>query len=359
MKWTVINDLHIGVNRTGGTTAESASKLRQFALDRYAELLGLGQRIIINGDMFDAYNIPLSDLLQAYQITAEWLLDDSEAFHSLHLIPGNHDLSKNSMNLGSFQLLAHLLMARFPNRVFYLPGANWVSEGDGIYAISHVANQELFELALSNVPDNVKVLLLHCNFDNVFAGQSDHSLNLSRDQAKALTKRGITIVMGHEHQGRTLMNDKVIIVGNQSPTSVSDCLVHGDGQKDGRKYALAIDGDDMELVPTWSFKDDVGGFREVDWRDLANAPDGPLFIRVSGEASASEAPSVIKAISKFRQNSKAFVITNGVKVEGVCNADTLAESVEDIRSVDVLAMLIETLDEAQAACVRKLLAEKV
>lgn len=357
MKWTVINDLHIGVNRTGGTTAESAAKLRQFALDRYAELLRLGQRIIINGDMFDAYNIPLSDLLQAYQTTAEWLL--SNPGNTVHLIPGNHDLSKNSMNLGSFQLLAHLLVLRFPSMVFYLPGGNWISEGDGIYAISHVANQELFELALSNLPDNVKVLLLHCNFDNVFAGQSDHSLNLSREQAKVLTKRGITIVMGHEHQGRTLMNDKVILVGNQFPTSVSDCLVHGDGQKDGRKYALVIDGDDMELVPTWSFKDDVGGFREVDWRDLANAPDGPLFIRVSGEASASEAPSVIKAISKFRQNSKAFVITNGVKVEGVAGADELAQSVEDIRSVDVLEMLIETLDEAQAACVRKLLAEKV
>jgi len=115
----------------------------------------------------------------------------------------------------------------------------------------------------------------------------------------------------------------------------------------------------VEFVDTWARTDDVGGFREVDWRDLAKAPDGPLFIRVSGDATAAEAPSVIKAISKFRQTSKAFVITNGVKVEGVAGADELAQSVEDIRSVDVLEMLIDTLDPDQAACVRKLLAGEV
>ena len=356
MTYTVLNDLHIGVNRTGGTTAEIATKLRQFVLDRYAELLKLGDKIVVNGDCFDNYIIPLSDLLQAYQTTAVWLAGSN--VRQIDLIPGNHCLSKSSANLSSFELMARLLEARFPGQVRYLQGANWVDEGHGIYAVSHVSNQEIFELALSNVPDNVKVLLLHVNFDNVFAGQSDHSLNLSRAQAKELTKRGITLVLGHEHQGRTLMNDKVVIVGNQVPTSVSDCLVHGEGQKDGRKYALVIDGDDMELVPTWSFKDDVGGFREVDWRDLSKAPDGPLFIRVGGEATAAEAPSVIKAISKFRQTSKAFVITNGVKVEGVAGADELAASVEDIRSVDVLQMLIDTLDPDQAACVRKLLADK-
>ena len=250
-------------------------------------------------------------------------------------------------------------MAQFPGKVQYLRGGGWVRQECGLYAISHCPNQGLFDLELSRVPEDVKTILLHANFDNLYAGQSDYSLNLSREQAKVLVKRGVTVVMGHEHQGRTLMNDKVIIVGNPYPSSVSDCLTHGEGQKDGRKYALVIDGDDMELVPTWSFKDDVGGFREVDWRDLAKAPDGPLFIRVGGEATAAEAPSVIKAISKFRQTSKAFVITNGVKVEGVAGADELAASVEDIRSVDVLEMLIETLDAEQAACVRKLLAGEV
>ena len=354
-KYLVINDLHLGVNRTGGTTADSAVALRQYALNQYRELLKLGGNVIINGDMFDSFNVPLSDLLQAYQTTVEWFLLSEGV--TLTLIPGNHDLSKNSLNLSSFEMLAKLLMARFPAQVCYLPGSNWVDQPAGIYAISHVANQELFELALSNVPDSVKTLLLHCNFDNVFAGQSDHSLNISREQAKALTKRGITLVLGHEHQGRTMMNDKVILTGNQYPTSVSDCLVHGDGQKDGCKYALVIDGADMELIPTWSFKDAFGGFADIAWDCLPTEDIGKCFVRVTGSATAAESASVIKAISKFRQTSNAFVITNGVKVTGLSDSDELAESVEDIRSVDVIEMLIETLDAEQAACVRKLLLE--
>lgn len=355
MKWTVINDLHIGVQRSGGTTGESADALRAYALERYGKLLYFGEHIIVNGDMFDTYQIPMMDLLTTYQTTVHWLSQDEA--RTIDLIPGNHDLSKNSANLSSFELMALLLQSRYPEQVRYLAGGNWVNEDDGVYAISHVMNQELFELELSRVPDDVNTLLLHCNWDNKFAGQSDHSLNIDREQAKVLTKRGITLVLGHEHQGRTMMNDKVIIVGNSFPSSVSDCLSHGEAQKDGRKYCLGINGENMELIPTWSPNDDEGGYAEVDWRDLANAPAGRKFIRVSGEATAAEAASVIKCISKLRQSSDAFVITNAVKVEGSGTDESFAESVEDIRAVNVIEMLIETLDTEQAACVRKLLKE--
>lgn len=353
-KWLVINDLHLGVMRSGGTTPSSAQALRQFVQDRYRELMRLGTNVVVNGDFFDTYQVPMTDLLIAYMTTAEWLTSTGQ---KLVLIPGNHDLSKNSANMSSFEVMARLLMAQFPDKVRYLPGSNWVDEADGIWAISHLANQELFDLALTKVPEGTKTLLLHVNFDNVFAGQSDHSLNIDREQAKALTKRGITLVLGHEHQHRTMMSDKVILVGNQIPTSVSDCLTHGEGQKDGKKYCLEINGEDMELFPTWSFNDKVGGFAEADWQDLGSVREGAGFVRVIGTATSAEAPSVIKAISKFRQSHKAFVVTNGVKVEGVGSVDGIADSIEDIRSVNVLDMLLATLDAEQAACVRKLLAE--
>lgn len=356
MKYTVLNDLHLGVIRSGGTTQESAAALRAWTMQRYKSLLGVGDNVIINGDMFDTYMVPLSDLLDAYQITAEWL-DDIKC--TLVLIPGNHDLSKNSANIGSFQLLAHLLIARFPAQVRYLVGGNWVDRQAGIYAISHVPNQDLFELALSVVPEGVNTLLLHCNYDNTFACAADHSLNLMRDQAKVLVKRGITVVLGHEHQGRTMMNDKVIIVGNQFPTSIADCLAHGDGQKDGTKYLLQIDGEDMELIPTWSRGDADGGYQEVDWQTISSGMEHESFIRVTGHATASQAADVIKTVSKLRQNSDAFVITNSVKIEGAGDDVEIAESVEDIRAVNVIEMLIESLDADQQVVVRKLLAEDV
>jgi DNA repair exonuclease SbcCD nuclease subunit len=350
----VISDLHIGVQRSGGTTTESAAALRKFTLDRLTALLAPAKHVAINGDFFDTYQVPMTDLFQAYLTLSEWLHGGGE---DLWLIPGNHDLSKNSANMSSFELLAQLLLQAFPDKVRYLAGGNWVDTEAGIYAISHVPNQDLFELELGRVPDDVKTLLLHCNFDNEFAGQSDHSLNIARAQAKELTQRGITLVLGHEHQSRTMMNDKVILVGNQFPTSVSDCMAHGEGQKDGRKYFLEITGDDMELKQTWSKNDDVGGYAEVDWEDLANAPKGRKFIRVSGNATAAEAPGVIKAISKFRQTSEAFVVTNAVRIAGRGDSDELAESVEDIRTINVIDMLLETLDADQQAVVRKLLLE--
>lgn len=357
MKYTVLNDLHLGVQRTGGTTAESAQTLRAFTLSNYKGLLNqASNNVVINGDMFDTYSVPLVDLLDAYEITANWL--SNEACH-LTLIAGNHDLSKNSANIGSLQLLAFLLKDRFPGQVEFIQGATWVDEGQGIYAISHVLNQELFDLELGRVPDNVKYLLLHCNFDNSFAGMADHSLNLMRDQARVLVKRGITVILGHEHQGRTIMNDKVIIVGNQFPTSIADCLAHGEGQKDGIKCMLQIDGDDLELVPTWNHLQAWGGYEEVDWQYIGNAPINADFIRIDGKATSAQAAEVIKVISKLRQSSKAFVITNAVKIDAGEGQQEIEASVEDIRAVNVIDMLLEALDEDQRAVVRKLLAEDV
>ena len=113
----------------------------------------------------------------------------------------------------------------------------------------------------------------------------------------------------------------------------------------------------MELVPTWSRGSSTGGYAEVDWRDTN--PAFSDFTRVVGEATSAESADVIKVISKWRQTAKAFVITNAVKVEGVAGAEELAESVEDIRSVNVVEMLIEQLDPDQAKAVRSLLAGDV
>lgn len=349
----VISDLHLGVQRVAGTTPASAEQLRMWAHTKLDNLLDLGRRVIVNGDFFDSYLVPTSDLLQAFLTLTEWLNAGGE---KLWLIPGNHDLSKNSSNLSSFTLMARLLVAQFPDKVSYLVGGNWVDEEEGIYAISHVANQDLFDVALEAIPQNAKYCLLHCNFDSTFAGQSDHSLSLDRDVAKALVKRGVTLILGHEHQGRTLMNDKVVIVGNQFPTSISDCLKKGDAQADGHKYCLEIRGDDLNLIPTWSPTDGAGGYVELDWQDLAAAVvPGRGFVRVTGSATAAQSADVVRAISKFRQASNSFVVANAVKVEGVQNEETLAQSVEDIRAVNVMDILLGMLNEDQQTAIRKLL----
>lgn len=353
----VFNDLHLGVQRTGGTTPQSAGELRAYAHKMHAQLLTFaedGDVVLINGDLTDQFNIDLGQAIEIYATAAEFMTQRPGV--KLIWAVGNHDLSKDSSKLGTVAFLGSLLESQFDGRFSLVTKAQMVI--DGFYVIPHVANQALFDLELERVPDEAKVVFLHCNYDNTFACAADHSLNLSRDQAKVLVKAGKFVVLGHEHQGRTMMGDKVVITGNQFPTSVSDCLSHGDAQKDGTKYALAMnlsDPSDMELLPTWSADDRVGGYAEIDWRQASSAPSNLGFIRVAGTATTEEAAEVVKVISTLRQTHKAFVITNAVKVEGVDGEDAPQVSIEDIKAVSVIELLMGMLDEPQQAAVQSLM----
>lgn len=352
MTWLVVNDTHLGVQRAGGTTRDSAEALRVFLRERFSKLLAGHNRVVVNGDLFDTFEVPVSDMLETYVELSAWLSSGGER---LHLLPGNHDLSKNSSNMSSFELMARLLCMQYPQQVFYLQGGGWIDQDDGMYGISHVPNQDLFELEISRVPEGVRYLLLHVNVDNAFACLADHSLNLSRAQAKSLTSRGITVVVGHEHQGREILSGRVVIPGNPFPSSVADCLPHGDAQRDGTKRALIIDGDSHRYITTWTPDDADGWYTEVDWKELADVEEeGRGFIRVVGDATVAESSDAIKAIATFRQRSKSFVVTNAVKVESLESLEELAESIEDVRSVNVAEMLMELLDPKEREVVQSL-----
>lgn len=359
MKYLVINDIHLGVSRTGGTTQESAGALRDYTHLQFSKLLGLAQTenvnaVIINGDLADQYNLPLSGALEIYSALDEWM--GGNPYKDLIIACGNHDLSKDSTRLGTVEFVGALLKMKYGIRFDLVTKPQALS--GRIYVIPHVTNQDVFELELSRVPEGTKYLLLHCNYDNKFAADAEHSLNLDRAQAKALKAKGITMVLGHEHQGRESLGGSVVIVGNNFPSSVSDCLAHGDGQKDGTKRALIIEDGAHRFVPTWTPDDAEGWFAQIDWRELKDVEEeGRGFVRVEGDASEAEAADVIKAISAFRQRSKSFVVANAVKVEQAESLEDIATAIADIRNVSVLELLLEQLEPAQQAAVRKLLGE--
>lgn len=357
-KTLVISDLHLGVQRSGGTTMRSADELREFARQKHVDLLALApangcKRVVVNGDLTDVYDISLTEALDLYSDTNEFLSanPDIELIWAL----GNHDLSKDSSRLGTVAFVGALLRMRHSTfRLISEP-----TQVDDLYIIPHLINQDVFDYALTQVPDGVKWLLLHCNYDNTFACAADHSLNISRDQAKEFKGRGIKLVLGHEHQGRETLGSSVIIVGNQFPTSIADCLPHGEAQRDGKKRAMVIDGDAHSFITTWTPDDADGWFARVDWRELKEVEEeGRGFIRVEGDAARDEATDVIKAIATFRQRSKSFVVTNAVRVEQAEGLEDIGDSIEDVRSLNVIDLLLEQLDEKEAAVVRALLAEK-
>ena len=243
MKTAIINDLHLGVKRTGGTTPASAAMLNEWAFEQYRKLLQQAvkhgaERIIVNGDLTDRYDIDLVDALKLFEITGTFMSDHINVQVIWAL--GNHDLSKDSSKLGTVQFIGSLLSG-IHSRFFLVSRSEYWSQPDTLI-IPHLVNQDEFDTAVeAATKSGPRYLLLHCNYDNPFAGAADHSLNLSREQARRLKKAGVTTILGHEHQGRKDLGDTLVVVGNQFPTSVADCLSHGDAQKDGKKYMLMID----------------------------------------------------------------------------------------------------------------------
>ena len=329
MKYTILNDLHIGTLRASGTSPQSAKALRQYATDYLAKMLkDIDNDLIILGDLFDGFQVPLSDALVTLKHFTAWL----NKGHKLYLVPGNHDLSNDSSKLSTFEFVSSVL-AENPN-VKYHRGGGWLCENDSIYCISHVYNQDLFDLELDKVPA-CDYLLLHCNDDNGFAREKDHSLNLSKAQAdKSKSKR---IVLAHEHIPG--LHGKVLKAGNQFPMSISDCLGYTD-----KRYINLVGGGEYESVSTW----DSSEFAEYDWRHVQNSDH--KFIRVVGNADESEAAAAIGAIANLRKASSAFVVGSGVRFASSgheVDIEAALASAEDAREFNLMAALKEILKPEQ------------
>lgn len=361
----LLNDIHLGVQRASGTTPASALQLQEYLLERLERILfeHRDKDAIINGDLFDSFMVSMLMILGFYNVARNWLIATGRegsrplaAAFAPHMKigRGNHDWSKDDSKLSAFDFVCRLLAMEFPDRFQAIVTSSWIDER--IYMIPHVANQALFELELEKaataLPDGrPRLLLLHANYHNFYKPESDHSLNVSEEQAKRLVAAGWTLVFGHEHQAREPLSG-VIVTGNQWPSSVADCLKNpGD-----KKYAHIIDTNlDLTQVETWSAAAD---FKELDWRQLEMSDNTTAFVRVTGKASAEEAPHVIEAISRYRKDCTAYVVSNAVEIAGVVSMEDLPASVENVKAFDVYGFLLEHLEtDRQRDVVKKLLAE--
>ena len=335
MRPYIINDLHLGTQRVTGTTQKSQEELRKYLLAMFAKCLRIADDddLIILGDLFDNYNIPTTDILAAWDILADWLKRTGK---HVYLVAGNHDLSKDSTKVSSFRFFAEVLKRSFETQVTYVEGS--LKIGKSIHIISHVTNQDLFDLELASV-GTVKFLLVHANYDNNFAKEADHSLNISAEQIAALDVE--TVVFAHEHYAREAPGVKVL--GNQFPSSVSDCL------GEDVKYMHRLTAAGVEKLPTW----ESGEYAEVDWQDPQ--PTDAKFVRLVGKATQVEAHQVPEFVSQYRRNSDALVVGNAIRVNGTVSAEGMdlgeldTASLESIRAFDVKGALKSKLSETEWA----------
>lgn len=316
MTLQILNDVHIGAIRSGGTTPSTALALRKKLLDDFQKLLPKSKDLMLLGDLFDKANIPLADVLETYKILSKWLEENPDNW--LFNVAGNHDLSGSSNVLSSFQFLGALLKHSFPDRYMHIEEPAYTPHG---YVIPHLRNQDLFDLALEQAPAG-KVLFVHANFESPFAQHSDQSLNFTREQVE----KAKLVVCAHEHQARSLKN--VEIPGNQIASSVSDWL----GAKTKRFLSLDETGS--------YYTECARNFDEFivqDWQDLEDT--GHIFVRVEGSATAEQASEVVTAINRFRKTSTALVITNAVKIISENSEVDFESTLSEVQGFNVMDAL--------------------
>jgi len=308
----VINDPHLGVSRQAGTTKESRLALEEYMFKQFERLLNIPHDVlIILGDLCDSRNVPEHVMLRIAEILGQEVC---------FLVLGNHDIKGVvDHTISSCELIGNMteaIVISSPRRIT-----------PGIYVVPHMFNQDEFDRAIQDVPANV-LLLTHCNIDSPFA-QSDHSLNLDKNQIKDLESRGVEVLAAHEHTARKYMNN-VTVIGNQFPSSISDCL-----GGDKRCVLLRKDGT-MEMIPTWSADSD---FVVLD-RENIHDP-GKKFIRIEGTCSIKEHALAVREINDLRKSSEAFIIANNVKV----NVQDNSLSKEEVTNFNILELLMEQVAE--------------
>lgn len=359
---TILNDIHIGFKRIGGTTPASREALRDMLFTSIEHCLTKAdEHVIIAGDLFDDFEVEGRDWLDTYRLFGEWLFCHSERF--LTLVAGNHDHSPRGSKVSSFETFAHAIQGAYLGNVKVIGINCWEFLRDcDTWVIAHCDNQDVFDEKLQEVLERCAeghTVLLHANLHNNFAVESDHSLNVSEEVALAFVKKGVHLAFAHEHQARTFIphgtpadaTGTVTVLGNQFPTSISDCLGND------AKFMHRIGEGPIREHQTWDKDSDISGFHRILWTELADHVDTLGFIRVEGYATMTQAAEVVQAIASFRTKSQAFVVANAVKVEGISELESLPADFEAAKAFDVLAFIKNNLEPEEWAVVEKLNAD--
>lgn len=325
MAYLLLNDTHFGLKRITGATKASMEAFYDYQLNCVNNILSehFDKTLIIIGDLLDSSTVPYSVVLDVHAMLSNF---PGEIF----LVRGNHDISKDRTKLSAFDFLCKLL-----------PKATAVTDpywlGEETVIIPHMDNQKLFDEAVAEASKEAFYLITHCNYENGFTKNSDHSLNLTKEQAE----RFEMVISGHEHNHREIGN--VHMLGAPYPCNIQEA-------QDAKFYHI------------WNYKElethavSAGvGYTELDWSDLCGIEDSAgNFIRITGEATAEQAAQVIQDVADFRKRSSAFMITNSVRV-GELELGNLDDFEENgLAGFDAMGALKEMLPKQFHAQLEKL-----
>jgi DNA repair exonuclease SbcCD nuclease subunit len=298
------SDPHLGLVRTSHTTVQSRAALKQELFRVAARLIEItgSDQLFCLGDLFDTDTNDEATILQGAEIIKRCTM----------VLGGNHDLPNREGKLSSLQLLdqviPHKIVCGSTDEPGFGRGIN-----PAVYFVPHMATQELFEQSLGEAradadslkgayPGSALILCLHCNYNSGLI-HNDASLNLTREKADELLSSFDYILLGHEHESRTLHGGKLIILGNTHPTSFSDI---------SDKYIWEFEDGKFTPHMIWSKQ---AGYRNIDWEaGTGEISDTVQFIEITGKAPAERLPDIAQNIAKlWKTHTNLLMVRNNVE----------------------------------------------
>jgi DNA repair exonuclease SbcCD nuclease subunit len=306
----IYTDPHLGLRRQANTTNGSQARWRERMHSIVRETLEHhALPAVCAGDLFDTYGNDEATIRQGIDIVrrTEWL------------IAGNHDVSQVAGKVGSLELIQELeperiLRANFGDYGFDSRGVGGVR----FYGVPHVVVQDLFDESLDDVQDDaatgnsgeVKVLLLHCNYDSGYAEEDDTSLNLPRKRARRLLETFDYVVLGHEHNAREDFDGRLIVLGNTFPAGFADIS--------DKRVMTVDDSGDVAFHTIWRMAE---GYAEFTADALPEATQAE-FVRVTGTVKASQVGEVSRQAARlWRTSPNLLALKLAVEMEGGAGVD--------------------------------------
>lgn len=162
-----IGDPHLGRRFTTGVPSHRTGEREEFVFSQFKRLLQLNDplitKIVIVGDLFDKFIVTPTVVYEAFKV-----LSQVKPEVDVYIIPGNHDLSKDTSKISSFQLLTALL--------------------DSVKNTYVIQKSESYPMYYNNAQD---VLYLYFDCYDPFT-----SCTVAED-LDSLSKKGLVISVGH------------------------------------------------------------------------------------------------------------------------------------------------------------------
>lgn len=287
----------------------------------------------------------LGDLFDTYQVSSQYFIQGmAVADKCKAVLPGNHDIAKNTEIRSSVYDLNHLIVGVVANQVKVCR-----VEDSSFVIVPHQLTQPDFDHVLSELVTTMQELsskfiyiLLHANFGDHVGALSENYIK--REQAKALLDAGATTLFcGHEHNYSEPMQG-VVMVGSLYPTNFGE-------MEDKFFIDLNPRTGEWNTVKSWDAEQcytKVSGYEDIQKILLGYRPwpNKVQFIEFEGVLPLSDALELTQRIAKaYQEDTHLIAVKSNITIE--TGSEVSQELVKEDPGVDWVKYVSSTLTETE------------